>query len=82
MEILELIKNRRSIRSFKSDPISEEVIDKLIEAIIWAPSAGNRQMRKFFFVFNNDLKKKIAMKIKSITTPKSVGSSYHIKSSP
>ncbi len=61
MSVLEIIKKRRSIRKFKPDPISEEVIDKLTEAIIWAPSAGNRQMRKFFFVFNNDLKKKIAM---------------------
>ena len=60
MEILELIKNRRSIRSFKSDPISEEVIDKLIEAIIWAPSAGNLQSRKFYFVFKEELKEKLA----------------------
>ena len=54
MGVLEVIKKRRSIRKFKPDPISEEVIDKLIEAIIWAPSVGNRQMRKFFFVFNNE----------------------------
>ena len=56
-----MIKKRRSIRKFKPDPIEEEKIEKLIEAIIWAPSAGNRQMRKFYFVFDKNLKKKIAM---------------------
>ncbi|MCD6270770.1 nitroreductase family protein [bacterium] len=61
MSVLEIIKKRRSIRKFKPDPISEEVIDKLIEAIIWAPSAGNKQMRKFFFVFNKKIKKEIAL---------------------
>ena len=61
MSILEIIKKRRSIRKFKPDPISEEVINKLIEAVIWAPSAGNKQMRKFFFVINNDIKKEIAL---------------------
>jgi len=61
MSVLEVIKKRRSIRKFKPDPISEEVIDKLVEAIIWAPSAGNKQMRKFFFVFNDEIKKEIAL---------------------
>ncbi|MCD6115290.1 nitroreductase family protein [bacterium] len=41
MGILEIIKKRRSIRKFKPDPISEEVLDKLVEALIWAPSAGD-----------------------------------------
>jgi len=29
--------------------------------LIWAPSAGNKQMRKFFFVFNAKIKKEIAL---------------------
>ena len=57
MEILEIIKNRRSIRKFKEDPIAKDIIDKLVEALIWAPSAGNLQSRKFYFVFNEQLKK-------------------------
>jgi len=61
MSVLEVIKKRRSVRKFKPDPIPEEVINKLIEALIWAPSAGNKQMRKFFFVFNKKIKKEIAL---------------------
>ena len=56
MSILETIKKRRSIREFQSKPIPEEIIKKLIEALIWAPSAGNLQCRKFYFVFNENLK--------------------------
>ena len=59
MEILEIIKNRRSIREFQEKPIPEEIIDRLIEALIWAPSAGNLQSRKFYFVLNQEIKEKL-----------------------
>jgi len=59
MEILEIIKKRRSIRKFLSKPIPEKVIDKLIESLIWAPSAKNLQSRKFYFVFNQEIKEKL-----------------------
>ena len=35
-------------------------MDKLIDALIWAPSAGNIQARKFYFVKDITVKKKIA----------------------
>jgi len=59
MEILDIIKSRRSIRSFQKKSIPEEIIDKLIETLIWAPSAGNLQSRKFYFVFNQEIKEKL-----------------------
>lgn len=40
---LELIVSRRSIRGFRPDPISPDIIPKLLEAARWAPSAKNRQ---------------------------------------
>jgi nitroreductase len=42
-EILEAIKNRRSIRKYKSDAVPREVIDKIIEAGLYAASGMNRQ---------------------------------------
>ena len=60
MSILEIIKKRRSIRDFQEKAIPQEVIEKLIEALIWAPSAGNLQSRKFYFVFNQEIKEKLA----------------------
>ena len=57
--VLKIIKERRSIREFKKKEIPEEVIDKLIEALIWAPSAGNLQTRKFYFIFNQKIKERL-----------------------
>ena len=59
MEILKAIKERRSIRSFQKKDIPEDIVDKLIDALLWAPSAGNLQARKFFFVKDARLKKEI-----------------------
>jgi len=60
MSILDIIKNRRSIRDFKDQEIPYEAIGALIEAIRWAPSSGNMQSRKFYFVFDQNAKKKLA----------------------
>lgn len=59
MSILETIKKRRSIRRFKSEPIGEGDIKKIIESLIWAPSAGNLQSRKFYFVSSAKIKKEL-----------------------
>lgn len=60
MDILEIIKNRRSVREFQKKEIPKEIIEKLIEALIWAPSAGNLQSRKFYFIFNQKIKEELA----------------------
>jgi nitroreductase len=57
---LELVKNRRSIRQFKSDPIPDEYIDKIIEAARWAPSGFNLQPWEFVVVKDKKLKGDIA----------------------
>lgn len=57
MEVFEAIKKRRSIRKF--DPtkeVTDEQIEKLLEAARWAPSAGNLQ--SWFFVVVQDQKTK------------------------
>ena len=48
------------MRDFTDQEIPESAIDILIEALRWAPSAGNLQSRKFYFVFNKDIRKKLA----------------------
>jgi nitroreductase len=60
MSVLEIVKKRRSIRKFKKEEIPKEKIERLKEALIWAPSAGNLQARKFYFVFNEEKKKQLA----------------------
>jgi len=61
MEILKAVKERRSIRDFQKKKIPDELLDKLMEALIWAPSAGNLQARKFYFIKDDQIKKRIAV---------------------
>jgi len=42
-EFLELARDRRSVRRFQPLPVSEEDLDRLLEAARWAPSNHNRQ---------------------------------------
>ena len=43
MEFFEVLSQRRSIRSYKSQPIEEEKLKRIFEAANIAPSAGNLQ---------------------------------------
>lgn len=42
-EILEALKTRRSCRSYKPEQVPDEILDKVLEAGIFAPSGMNRQ---------------------------------------
>ncbi|MCL4457038.1 MAG: nitroreductase family protein [Nitrospirae bacterium] len=58
--VLKVIKERRSIRNFQKKDIPDDLIKKLIDALIWAPSAGNLQSRKFYFARDEKTKRDIA----------------------
>jgi len=47
MEIIEAIRNRRSIRGFKPDPVPREVLEELLDMSRWAPSIQNMQVWEF-----------------------------------
>ena len=59
-DILSIIKERRSIRSFSAKPVRREDILTLLEAARWAPTAGNVQPWHFFVVLDDTIKKSIA----------------------
>ena len=61
MDLVEAIKSRRSIRSFKGEAISEDNIYKLLEAASYAPTAGNVQPWKFIVVKDTKNKKSLAV---------------------
>lgn len=62
MDIYEVIKTRRSIRSYQSRPIPEEILNKILESTRIAPSGSNRQPWKFILVKDDELKKEVAQK--------------------
>ena len=61
MDLLEIIKNRRSIRVFKKQDVPQDIIEKLLEAARWAPSAGNVQPWAFVVVSSQKMKQSLSM---------------------
>lgn len=56
-KLLHLIKGRRSVRSFDQNyQIPSQVLDSLVEAARWAPSAGNLQPLEIILISNEDTK--------------------------
>ena len=60
MEVLEAIYNRRSIRRYRSDPVSDKDIDTVLEAARWAPSWANTQCWRFIVVRDSNIKAELA----------------------
>jgi len=64
--LLGMVRNRRSTRRFKPDPVPQEDIDKIIEVARWAPSGYNMQPWEFVVVTDKALRDKIAALIKEV----------------
>jgi len=56
MDFYELVKARRSIRSFKSDPVDEDLLKRVLEAARLAPSWKNLQCWRFIVVRSEESK--------------------------
>ncbi|MFW9822494.1 MAG: nitroreductase family protein [Candidatus Thorarchaeota archaeon] len=59
-EHLNLLKGRRSIRSYDSRQIEDEILVKILDACRFCMSARNRQPWKFYVIRNKGLIKQIA----------------------
>ena len=60
MDLMETIKGRRSIRKYKPDPVSEEAMRMLIEAVRWSPSWANTQCWEVIIVKDPEIKSELA----------------------
>ena len=58
-QLLELFKERRTLRAIKPDPIPDEMVDKLLEAARWAPTGFNMQPLELLVVKDLELRKAI-----------------------
>ena len=59
MDFYEVIKTRRSVRSYKPDPIPEDVYGRILNAARIAPSGGNRQPTRLIIVKDNQRKESL-----------------------
>jgi nitroreductase len=52
MDLYEALTTRRSIRSYRPGEVADELVDRLLEAAMLAPSAGNQQ--PWLFIVSRD----------------------------
>ena len=60
MDVLEAIKERRSIRNYEPKAVPEEKVTQILEAGRWAPSASNNQPWKFIVVRDEEVRNELA----------------------
>jgi nitroreductase len=58
--VLELLKARRSIRRYRSDPVPDDMIEQLLQAGRWAPSASNRQPWHIIVIRDEAIRQQVA----------------------
>lgn len=58
--LTELIKGRRSVRKFQTQPVPRELIEQMLEAARWAPSPHGRQPWRFVVLSNAEPKARLA----------------------
>ena len=56
MDFTEVVNNRRSVREYIGEPVTDEEIQKIMEIVNRAPSAGNLQAYEVYVVKNKDKK--------------------------
>jgi len=57
--LLDLMKDRRSVRQFSGEKISANDISSIIEAAIWAPTGCNNQELRYYIISDGDELNKI-----------------------
>ena len=65
-ELEKLIKGRRTIRKWKKQDVSDDLIRKAIEVATWAPNGGNYQGWRFVAVKNREVIVNLANAVQSV----------------
>ena len=60
MSVLKVIMERRSVRRYRSEPVPQDVLLRVLDAARFSPSGKNLQPWKFIVVKNETLKQRLA----------------------
>ncbi|WFD12158.1 nitroreductase family protein [Tepidibacter hydrothermalis] len=63
MQFYDVIKERKSIKNFKSTPIQKDKLDRILTATIMSPSWKDNKCFKFILVDNESQKKELSMAV-------------------
>ena len=59
VDFYETVYSRSSIRSYKEDPVPEELVNKILDAARWAPSWRNLQCWHFIVIRDTGIIKEL-----------------------
>lgn len=60
MTLLDEIRSRRSVRKYRKEPVTDQLINEILEAGRWAPSGLNNQPWRFVVIKDKSFKAKLA----------------------
>jgi nitroreductase len=66
--MLEWLRSRRSVRTFTAEPVAKQVLVRVLEGAITAPSSTNRQPWRFTVVSSSAMREKIVEAVATRTT--------------
>jgi nicotinate-nucleotide--dimethylbenzimidazole phosphoribosyltransferase len=73
--LLDIVKMRRNVRQFKTDPVPDEYIKRIVEVAKWAPSGFHTQPWEFLVIRKKEVKDRICDIIEqNRSTPRRPGS--------
>jgi nitroreductase len=65
-DLFEAMSTMRAMRRLKPDPVPDELINKILQAGQWAPSAANHQAWRFMVVKDPEVKRKVQVYYKRL----------------
>lgn len=57
--VLDIMTSRKSIRRYNTDPVPDEMLDKILESARWAPTGENYQPWRFIVIRDQETRNKI-----------------------
>jgi len=66
-DLEKLIKGRRSVRQWKEQEVSDELLKKAVDLATWAPNGGNYQGWRFIIVKKKEMIEKMANAVQSVS---------------
>lgn len=82
MDVMQAITERRSIRKYKPDEVSDDYLNRILEAARWAPSWANSQCWRLVVVRNQATKARLADTLTSRRPGKENGAAPAVRTAP
>jgi len=82
LDVMQVIRDRRSVRRYKPDPVSDQVLNGILEAARWAPSWANTQCWRFVVVRDSQTREKLAGTVISLVPGRENRAGVAIRSAP